>query len=118
MLMRAPNRKLIVCCQFCLSGGAARFFEIDRWQRYFGTLEWPMYMMVTSGSYESSIGDFLNIWTQELKAALDQDCHDEATRTTIGDVYQRSKSSYWKENKEVKDMNEMVLSLDRDMSRE
>ncbi|CAD7926225.1 unnamed protein product [Amoebophrya sp. A120] len=68
---RSPNTQVITLYQFCLSGGFANFFTLKSYQRYFDTLSWPLFVMVTSGQYEPALGTFASFYCEQLVKHLE-----------------------------------------------
>ena len=85
IMASTPQRRLVVLNHFCLSGGMANFLTSPTF-RHIKTTEWPIWCMVTSDVYESSLGDFWHIWIDEVAAACLHPLRHDTTRA----IYQRA----------------------------
>merc|ERR1711907_529546 len=100
ILERSPWRRHLLFHQFCLSGGAANFMRQASYQVHFGTQLWPIFAITTAGRFESSLGNFIDFWTDEFSKALrDGSCK------TLGEVYRGAEKRYWEVNANIKTLN-------------
>ena len=53
---RSPKTQVVCLYQFCLSGGFANFISLKRYQQYFGTHMWPMFVILSRECKGSKIG--------------------------------------------------------------
>jgi len=103
VLRRAPQRRLLLFHQFCLSGGAVNFMRQHSYWAYCGTYSWPVFGIVTAGRFEPALGSFVGMWTNEFVAAL-----RKGGDRTLGDVFKAAQTTYWEAHPEVDEMNKQT----------
>eukprot|EP00931_Biecheleriopsis_adriatica_P076903 TRINITY_DN50564_c0_g1_i1.p1 TRINITY_DN50564_c0_g1~~TRINITY_DN50564_c0_g1_i1.p1 ORF type:complete len:457 (+),score=64.51 TRINITY_DN50564_c0_g1_i1:35-1372(+) len=102
-LESAPQRRLVLFHQFCLSGGAAEFMRRPSYQAYCGTKCWPVFAVTTAGNFEPALGNFVSIWSHEMQKAL----REGGTRT-LGQIQADAESRYWADNPGLKAENDRI----------
>jgi len=103
VLQRAPRRRLVLFHQFCLSGGAAEFMRKNVYHTYFGTHLWPVLAITTAGRFEPALGNFVDLWTQELNTAL-----SGGGDRPLGEVYATAQERYWDANPGLRSQNAKI----------
>ncbi len=99
---RFPKRQTILLNQCCLSAGQARFLFDPRYQQHFRTSDWPVLHMATAGQFENSLGDFWDLWLDELSHAVER----PACRLTLADIYGAAEQRYYERNRGLRKHNE------------
>lgn len=100
VLQRAPQRRLVLFHQFCLSGGISDFMRKRSYQAHCGTQRWPVFSIATAGRFEPALGNFVGIWTQEIQDAL-----AKGGAATLQDVFALADQRYWSACPELRKMN-------------
>jgi hypothetical protein len=72
----------------------SHFLKRESYRKHLGTERWPIFVVVSSDDFETSIGDFWAFWADEVAAAANA----PARRDTVGDIYRRTEQRYWMKN--------------------
>eukprot|EP00392_Amoebophrya_sp_AT5.2_P001481 g1483.t1 len=121
---RSPTTQIVTLYQFCLSGGFANFFTLKSYQKYFDTLSWPVFVMVTSGQYEPALGTFASLYVDQLVRHLEfhkrhmlRPSSGAGGTTTLRELFEEVKAQYDAEHEFVsttsRESEEGAVDLDR-----